>query len=103
MMSGIRNLGMTATQHSSADISDAWAFIRSNCTDGRPCIICTDQWGHWVCVIGVVGTSVIIADPTFTRSNRTENGVHVMSRTKLSRRWRCPNQDRPFYAIAVGK
>ena len=103
MISGIRSLGLTATPHSSSDISDAWAFIRSNCMDGRPCIICIDQWGHWVTVIGVIGSSVVICDPTNTKVNKSENGIHVMSRTKLAKRWRCPNEDRPFYAIAMGK
>lgn len=96
-------MGVTATSHSSKDMADAWAFIRSNAMDGRPSVICIDQWKHWVVVVGVIGSSVIIVDPMGTKANRAENGIHVLSRTKLARRWRCPNEDRPFYAIAMGK
>lgn len=103
MIAGIREIGMTATAHSSKDMADAWAFIRSNAMEGRPSVICIDQWKHWVTVIGTIGGSVIIVDPSNVKANKAENGIHVLSRTKLARRWRCPNEDLPFYAIAMGK
>jgi len=103
MISAIRALGLTATAHHSSDVAAAWAFVRSNAMEGRPSLICIDQWRHWVSLIGVVGGLVILVDPVDTKSNRAENGIHTLSRPRLVRRWRCRNEDEPFYAIAMGK
>lgn len=103
MIPAIRELGLTATPHHSADAAAAWAFVRSNAMEGRPSLICVDQWRHWVSLIGVVGGFVIMADPINTKSNISENGIHLLSRPQLARRWRCRNEDEPFYAIAIGK
>ncbi len=98
-----RGIGLTATPHHSKDQAAAWAFIRANVMDGRPCLICIDQWTHWVTIVGIVGDRVLLADPANTKKNQSENGLHSLSRTDLLRRWRCPNELEPFYAIAVGK
>lgn len=103
MVIGIRSLGMTATAHHSADVAAAWAFVRSNAMEGRPSLICIDQWRHWVALIGTIGNLVIVADPIDTKSNRLENGILTLSRPGLVRRWRCRNEQEPFYAIAMGK
>lgn len=103
MIAGIRGLGLTATPHHSADAAAAWAFVRSNVMEGRPSLICIDQWRHWVTLIGTVGGLVILVDPVDTKSNRSENGIHAFSRPRLASRWRCRNEDEPFYAIAMGK
>jgi hypothetical protein len=103
MISGIRGMGLSAIPHHSSDASTAWAFVRSNVMEGRPCLLCIDQWRHWVTVIGCVGGMVVIADPVDTKSNRSENGVHTLSRSRLVGRWRCRDEQEPFYAIAMGK
>lgn len=99
----VRGLGLTATAHHSSHSADAWSFIRANAMDGRPCLICVDSWGHWVTVIGTVGDRIVVFDPANTKKNAKENGISVLSRTQLLRRWRCPNEQEPLYAIAVGK
>lgn len=98
-----RGLGLTATPHHSADSATAWAFVRSNVLEGRPCLICVDSWGHWVTVVGIVGDRVIVADPANTKVNKAENGVELFTRPQLLKRWRCPNEAEPFYALAVGR
>jgi ABC-type bacteriocin/lantibiotic exporter with double-glycine peptidase domain len=103
LIQAARELGWTATPHHSADTAAAWAFVRANVLDGRPCLLCIDQWTHWVCVIGIVGDKVIYFDPAKTKKNVSENGVTIASRTNLSKRWRCPSEAEPFYAIAIGK
>ncbi len=103
MISAIRGLGLTATPHSSSDTAAAWAFVRSNVMEGRPSLVCIDQWRHWVTVIGAVGSLVIIADSNNTKANMAENGIHTLSRPRLVRRWRHRDEQMPFYAIAIGK
>lgn len=103
LIAAARSLGFTAVSHWSADQTAAWAFIRANVLDGRPCLVCIDSWGHWVTVIGIVGDHVIVTDPANTKKNAEENGTHSLSRRDLLKRWRCQSESEPFYAIAVGK
>lgn len=103
LITAARGIGLTATPHHSADQATAWAFVRANVLDGRPCLICIDQWSHWVAVVGIVGDRILLADPANTKKNMAENGTHSLSRKDLDRRWRCPAESEPFYAIAVGK
>lgn len=103
LITATRELGYTAVSHSSADQTAAWAFIRANVLDGRPCLVCIDSWGHWVTVIGIVGDHVLLIDPARTKKNIAENGVHSLSRRDIFKRWRCPTEDEPYFAIAIGK
>jgi len=103
LIESLRGLSLTATAHWSGDKNAAWAFVRSNVMDGHPCLLCIDNWGHWVTVIGIVGDRVIVVDPTSALSNQKENGIHSLSRKELLKRWRHKMEQEPFYAIAVGK
>lgn len=103
LIAAARELGYTAASHWSADQTAAWSFVRANVLDGKPCLLCIDSWGHWVTVIGIVGDHVLVADPANTKRNGSENGVHSLSRRDLLARWRCPGEDEPFYAIAIGR
>lgn len=103
LISASRELGLTATPHHSSDSAAAWAFVRSNVLEGRPCMICVDSWGHWVTVIGIVGDRVVVIDPANTKKNMSENGVLSLLRKDLLPRWRCPKEEEPYYAIAVGR
>lgn len=102
LMVAARELGFSAVPHHSRDAATSWAFVRSNVLDGRPCLLCVDTWGHWVTAVGIVGDRVILIDPANTVKNMAELGVHTMRRSALSRRWRHPREDEPFYAIAIG-
>ena len=103
LISAARSLGLTAAVHSSSDKAAAWAFIRSNVADGRPCLLCIDQWQHWVAAIGVVGDRVLIHDPANTKANVTESGLHPLSRPDVIRRLRHQGEQNAFYVIAIGK
>lgn len=103
LMAGARELGFVAVPNHTRDVHTAWAFVRSNVLDGRPCILCMDSWGHWVTVIGIVGERVILIDPARTTKNMQENGVHPLRCRDLQRRWKNPREEEPFYAIAIGR
>lgn len=103
LISAARSLKFTASTHWSSDQTAAWSFIRANVMDGRPCLICIDQWQHWVTVVGIVGDHVLVIDPANTKKNKAENGVYSLSRRELLKRWRCPSETEPFYAIAIGR
>lgn len=98
-----REFGFVAVPNHTRDIHSAWAFVRSNALDGRPSILCVDSWGHWSTVTGIIGERVILIDPARTQENRRENGCHPLRRQDLVRRWKCPREEEPFYAIAIGR
>ena len=102
LITAARELGFSAVPSTSRDTASAWAFVRANVLDGRPCLLCIDSWGHWVTAVGITGDRVLIVDPSNTQKNVWENGVHPLRRSALSRRWRHPREDEPFYAIAIG-
>lgn len=103
LIRAVREMGLKATPHGGSGGPAAWAFVRSNVSEGRPCLLCIDQWRHWVAVVGSLGGRVILADSARSIRNQAENGVHVLSRPGLIRRWRCRNERDAFYAIAVSK
>lgn len=98
-----REIGLKATPHWSSDKNAAWAFVRSNVMDGRACLLCTSNWGHWVTVIGVLGDRVVLDDPSNAAANVHENGTHVLTRKQLLKRWRHRHEAEPFYAVALGR
>ncbi len=102
LMAAARELGFSAVPNTSHDVASAWAFVRANVMDGRPCLLCIDSWGHWVTAVGTVGDRLLIADPSNGKRNMYENGVHPFRRQALARRWRHSRVDDPFYAIAIG-
>lgn len=102
LMAAAREFGFSAVPNHTRDVRGAWAFVRSNVLDGRPCLLCVDTWGHWVTVTGIVGERVIVIDPANTQKNMWENGIHPLRSRDLARRWRNPREDEPFYAIAIG-
>jgi len=103
LIAAARGLGLSATPNWTSDRNAAWSFVRANVLDGRPCLVCIDNWGHWATVIGIVGDRVLLMDPSNSKRNMDELGVHSMSRTELLKRWKHRTQEEPFYAIAVGK
>lgn len=66
-----------------------------------PSILCIDGWSHWVTVIGKVGGRYIVVDPSRTKANLVENGVHVMAPKELVRRWKCWSEPKPYYGLQI--
>jgi len=67
--------------------------------DGNPCLLCVDDWEHWVAIIGVVGSRVVMRDPANTAENIQANTVHVLDEKELTERWRGP--DDKFYVLQI--
>ena len=70
-----------------------------------PVILCVEQWGHWVCLIGKVGARYILSDPARTEVNKAEAGVQVLTRKALLRKWSASRRTREngpeYYGIAI--
>jgi ABC-type bacteriocin/lantibiotic exporter with double-glycine peptidase domain len=68
---------------------------------GFPVVLCVSRGQHWISLIGMVGKNFVTFDSIDTKTNRSENGVHVYSKKQLLRRW-TKYKDK-HYAIIVKK
>lgn len=66
-----------------------------------PAILCVEGWTHWITVVGKVQSKYIVVDPTRTKRNQSENGVHIVSAQQLLKRWRCKAEKNPYYGIQI--
>jgi ABC-type bacteriocin/lantibiotic exporter with double-glycine peptidase domain len=85
----------------------AFGWLWNSLTLGRPVILCTERWLHWVAAVGVCGQRVVISDPANYPYNLKRNGVFTLPRGKLLKRWyaarRVRRPDPPYYGIAVAR
>lgn len=86
--------------------SEAWTWLGYALLKGRPVLLCVDRWDHWVVAVGLLGARVVLVDSSNVAYNRHRNGIVVLSRAKLMRRWyagrRVRGRDGPaYYGIEV--
>jgi ABC-type bacteriocin/lantibiotic exporter with double-glycine peptidase domain len=71
---------------------------------GRPVVLCTHRWTHWVCVTGMLGTKFLVFDPARTLQNK-RTGVYTYNWDRLSKLWRASYRTRgrgpKYYGVAV--
>lgn len=97
----LNSLGFVAHEYTSPKRIEAVTWLTGALVMSQPCILCVDSWSHWVTVVGKIGDRFIIIDPANTKTNKSENGIHIVSKKQLTRRW--ASKDNMFYAIAVTK
>lgn len=98
----IRELGFVAMRYETDDKVAAWAWMSESLKSSRPIILCISNWQHWVTAIGMLGDRVIIVDPTNAMTNKRENGVVVLSKRELIRKW-MHSQKGGFFGISIGR
>jgi predicted double-glycine peptidase len=84
----------------------AFGWVWNNAVLGRPTVLCMDQWGHWVTVIGTLGKRVIMFDPARYRHNTDRLGTYNLPKDRFLRRWKAAHRTagaKPaYYGIAIG-
>ncbi len=106
MLAAIRGIGLHAAEYQSDNKHHAWRWLHGTIIQGSVPLLCVDQYGHWVTVVGLLGQEVVtIFDPQRTVRNKREHGVHPLHKDKLMRRWRHARyrDDCPIYAICMSK
>ncbi len=96
-------LGLEAEVQHSGDAEESWDALTSAVADGLPCVLCVDQWDHWVTVVGIVGDRVVMLDSSNEKDNVDVNGVHFMTKAQLLKRWKHKGVEKSLYAIAFSK
>lgn len=109
MIFAIRELGYTACEFATDDRQAAWNWLRGALLAGKSVIICTEEWLHWVTVVGILGDRVVVIDPANFKVNKRENGVKIWKKNTLLKQWKysrpeVPEEgDKRIYAISVGE
>lgn len=96
-------LGLDAEVQHSGDAEESWDALTNAVADGLPCVLCVDQWDHWVTVVGIVGDRVVMLDSSNEAANVDVNGVHFMTKAQLLKRWKHKGVEKSLYAIAFSK
>ena len=63
-----------------------------------PVLLCVEDWGHWVCAVGLAAGGYLVIDPD--RAFPQWPVVPVTS-AELVERWACANVPGPYYAISM--
>jgi ABC-type bacteriocin/lantibiotic exporter with double-glycine peptidase domain len=101
LIDAINMLGFVATRYESAKRNESILWLDGALTSG-PVILCVDAWGHYLVCAGKVRDRYVLIDSTNTVRNKDENGVHVVGRSELMRRWMNRHKGLLF-AIGVSK
>lgn len=100
-------LGLGVDEISCVEPSVAFARLYGALLVGRPVVLCVDRWSHWVTAIGVIGTSVLLAEPGRYPYATRENGLLVLDKGRLCKRWRAAHRitgagGPRYYGLAIG-
>lgn len=95
LIRAITTLGHRANQLREADPGIALMTLRGYLLHGVPCIVLLDQAGHWAVTAGTLGQRICLVDSA-------DGGVlSCLEPDDFLRRWECPGEKRPYYAIAL--
>lgn len=103
IIAALRGLGFNGETMEKASFEEAWGELESNIDEGYPVILCTWSMQHWVTVVGRFGCDpgngirLVIADPSNSDRNTTENGVKIVTKKQLKKSWR--SRDGKYYGI----
>ena len=64
---------------------------------GRPVIVCTEEWSHWITVIGALGQAFVVFDPL------PHKGTKVLTVLEFEKLWMNKGEGRVCSGIAVKK
>jgi len=105
ILASLRAFGLAGVEYNGTSKNHAWRWLQGALLQGSVVILSVDRWTHWVTCIGLVGDRVILIDSTNAIANKRENGIHVIPKEKLIRRWHHAKQSDEYslYAICASK
>lgn len=101
----VEDLGYVASPFGTDHKKEAADWLLNNMVHGYPCVICVNNWGHWVAVVGRINRRVWLVDSTREPFNQAENGVHCLTVNTVVRRWRASRRmaekEPKWYGISI--
>lgn len=101
LLQGIRSFGFSAAKYEASSADGSWSWL-VRCLVDRPVVVVFQNWQHWVTAIGLSAGRVVVVDSTNSKANKTENGIHVLSRREFMRRWK-NTQNGLFSGVCISK
>jgi len=90
---GILHFGFTFDNYETDIWNEGMSWVDDCITRGQPILLCVDDWSHWVCVYGALGSRGTmrynVFDPGRFDWNLAEFGHNMYTSKSLVRRWRC--------------
>ena len=84
----VHHYGHTTREHYFNSSRKAWGWLKRTLATGRPVLICSDSWEHWMAVVGVFGGKVLVFDPYKPAGGRQKySGLKVYNEADLTSRW----------------
>lgn len=96
----LRALGYHITEFNEPIAAKAWLLLHGAVSQGRSAGIAVDNDKHWVACVGQLGKRIAVVDSAWSNVNKSENGIHFLSRVQLLRRW---VRTAGYYGIIAGK
>ena len=99
----VASYGHTAREHSFNSSKKAWAWLKKTIGTGKPVLICSDSWEHWMAVVGTLGGRVIVFDPYRQQGKRRRySGLKIYNELELTSRWSYTEEDEQiFYCMSI--
>lgn len=101
LRSAIKKLRLYCLAWNTADRDKAFEKLFNALRVGWPVILCVDKDEHWLTAIGTIGEEIIVFDPEDTYANLMENGLHILSKPDLLKRWK--GIKKKYYGLIVSK
>ena len=102
---GIKNalerIGFTGIDLAKETGDDAYLCLTEQIESGFPVILVCQRNQHWIVAIGKLGGKVLIFNSSKDKSNKEEQGIHVLDKKSLLKKWKGSNDT--FYGIIVKK
>ena len=109
-MKALREWGFRAVEHHIDSKVEAWDWLHETLLEGKPVILCVENWEHWVVAFGSLGhLGVAIFDSNNFKNNKYENCTYVWDKKKLFYKWWNTRKsidddtESRIYAISVSK
>ncbi len=100
LIQAAKAVGLTVEVNHTGDADESWSTLTDNLMEGMPSVLCVDQWDHWVAVVGLVGDRVVMLDSANTKDNIAQNGVHLVTKSELLKRWRYRGTEKSLYSVS---
>ena len=102
MVNALTILGFHVIKHEQERLGKAWKWLCNQLSNGRPVIISINNWAHYVTAIGIIGDRIILFDPYGLGEIANENGVFVLNKKQLKKKWYHTNK-RLYSGLAIDK
>ena len=87
-------LEIQAEGRETVDPDEAYEWLSGCMVLGFPVILCVEDFEHWVTAVGMLGNSILIADPW-------KNKVSSYSREEVLNWWCHSTETPPYYGIII--